>query len=97
MIPIDQTVGIKVLYVFVNIKLDASHCIECLQATLPITTKIGLVSTIQFVGTLQVIASEMRKTGYEVSMPQSKPLSPGEVFTFMYSIRVRMLKFNLYI
>ncbi|XP_076670420.1 diphthamide biosynthesis 1 [Andrena cerasifolii] len=79
LIPIDQTVGIKVLYVFVNIKLDASHCIECLQATLPITTKIGLVSTIQFVGTLQVIASEMRKTGYEVSMPQSKPLSPGEI------------------
>ena len=79
LIPIDQTVGVKVLYVFVNIKLDASHCIECLQATLPITTKIGLVSTIQFVGTLQVIASEMRKTGYEVSMPQSKPLSPGEI------------------
>ncbi|XP_033333450.2 diphthamide biosynthesis 1 [Megalopta genalis] len=79
LIPIDQTVGIKVLYIFVNIKIDASHCIECLQATLPITTKIALVSTIQFVGTLQAIAVEMKKHGYEVSTPQSKPLSPGEI------------------
>lgn len=81
LIPIDQTADIKVLYVFVNIRIDASHCIECLQATLPITTKIALVSTIQFAGTLQAIATEMRKAGFEVSVPQSKPLSPGEVFT----------------
>ncbi|XP_015433742.1 PREDICTED: diphthamide biosynthesis protein 1 [Dufourea novaeangliae] len=79
LIPIDQTVGIKVLYVFVNIKIDTSHCIECLQTTLPITTKIALVSTIQFAGTLQAIALEMKKNGYEVSTPQSKPLSPGEI------------------
>ncbi|XP_076657744.1 diphthamide biosynthesis 1 [Halictus rubicundus] len=79
LIPIDQTVGIKVLYVFVNIKIDTSHCIECLQATLSITTKIALVSTIQFAGTLQAIALEMKKNGYEVSTPQSKPLSPGEI------------------
>lgn len=72
---------------FVNIKIDTSHCIECLRATLSITTKIGLVSTIQFAGTLQAIAMEMRKNGYEVSTPQSKPLSPGEVLIFMYLIR----------
>lgn len=79
LIPIDQTAGIKVLYVFVHIKIDTLHCIECLQSTLPITTKIGLVSTIQFAGTLQAVAAEMRKNGYEVSTPQSKPLSPGEI------------------
>ncbi|XP_043261654.1 2-(3-amino-3-carboxypropyl)histidine synthase subunit 1 [Colletes gigas] len=79
LIPIDQTVGIKVLYVFVNIKIDTSHCIECLQATLPVTRKIALVSTIQFAGTLQAIALEMKKSGYDVSTPQSKPLSPGEI------------------
>lgn len=79
LIPIDQTIDIKVLYVFVNIKIDTSHCIECLQTTLPVTTKIGLVSTIQFAGALQIIAMEMRKNGYEVSTPQSKPLSPGEI------------------
>ncbi|KAF7382634.1 hypothetical protein HZH66_013036 [Vespula vulgaris] len=46
LIPIDQTIGIKVLY---------------------------------FVGTLQAIATELKKNGYEVSIPQSKPLSPGEI------------------
>lgn len=89
LIPIDQTVGIKVLYVFVSIKIDTSHCIECLQATLPITTKIALVSTIQFAGTLQAIALEMKKNGYLVSTPQSKPLSPGEVFVLICSIKMK--------
>lgn len=79
LIPIDQTAGIKVLYIFVDIKIDIAHCIDCLQATLPVLTKLALVSTIQFAGTLQAIAREMRNAGYEVNIPQSKPLSPGEV------------------
>lgn len=79
LVPIDQTVGIKVLYVFVDIKIDASHCIESLLATLSITTKVALISTIQFAATLQAVAIEMRKSGYEVTVPQSRPLSPGEI------------------
>lgn len=79
LIPIDQTGGIKVLYIFVDIKIDIVHCIKCIQLTLPVTTKLALVSTIQFAGTLQAVATELRKSGYEVSVPQSKPLSPGEV------------------
>ncbi|XP_053595321.1 2-(3-amino-3-carboxypropyl)histidine synthase subunit 1 isoform X2 [Microplitis demolitor] len=79
LIPIDQTQGIKVLYIFVDIKIDTAHCIDCLKATLPVITKIALVSTIQFAGTLQVIAKEMRNGGYETTVPQSKPLSPGEI------------------
>ncbi|XP_015593804.1 2-(3-amino-3-carboxypropyl)histidine synthase subunit 1 [Cephus cinctus] len=79
LIPIDQTVGIRVLYIFVDIRIDAAHCIESIQAALSITTKIALVSTIQFAATLQSVASEMRKAGYEATVPQSKPLSPGEV------------------
>lgn len=79
LIPVDQTAGIKMLYIFVNIKIDISHCVDCLQITLPVTTKVALVSTIQFATTLQAVASELRREGYEVSVPQSKPLSPGEV------------------
>ncbi|EFN88258.1 2-(3-amino-3-carboxypropyl)histidine synthase subunit 1 [Harpegnathos saltator] len=79
LIPVDQTAGIKVLYVFVNIKIDISHCVECLKVTLPITTKLAMVSTIQFATMLQAAASELRRGGYEVSVPQSKPLSPGEI------------------
>jgi len=84
LIPVDQTANIKVLYVFVNIKIDILHCIDCLQVSLTITTRIALVSTIQFATTLQVVASELRKKGYEVSVPQSKPLSPGEVFAIYF-------------
>lgn len=79
LIPVDQTAGIKVLYVFVNIRIDISHCIDCLKVTLPVITKIALVSTIQFATTIQAVATELRREGYEVSVPQSKPLSPGEV------------------
>ncbi|XP_018357646.1 PREDICTED: diphthamide biosynthesis protein 1 [Trachymyrmex cornetzi] len=79
LIPVDQTAGIKVLYVFVNIKIDISHCVDCLKVTLPITTKIALVSTIQFATTVQAVAAELRREGYEISVPQSKPLSPGEI------------------
>lgn len=84
LIPVDQTAGIKVLYVFVNIKIDVSHCVECLQVTLPVTTKLAFVSTIQFATMLQAAALELRRQGYEVSVPQSKPLSPGEVFVIRY-------------
>ncbi|XP_012260326.2 2-(3-amino-3-carboxypropyl)histidine synthase subunit 1 [Athalia rosae] len=79
LIPVDQTTGIKVLYIFVDIKIDAMHCIESLQQNLPVITKIALVSTIQFASTLQAVAVEMRKAGYDVTVPQSRPLSPGEV------------------
>lgn len=84
LIPVDQTADIKVLYVFVNIKIDIAHCVDCLQATLPVTTKIALISTIQFVTTVQAVALELRREGYEVSVPQSKPLSPGEVPTIYF-------------
>jgi len=84
LIPVDQTSNIKVLYVFVNIKIDISHCIDCLQVSLPITIRIALVSTIQFATTLQIVASELKKKGYEVTVPQSKPLSPGEVFAIYF-------------
>ncbi|KAL2738044.1 2-(3-amino-3-carboxypropyl)histidine synthase subunit 1 isoform X2 [Vespula squamosa] len=91
LIPIDQTIGIKVLYVFVNISIDIIHCIESIKATLLVISKISLISTIQFVGTLQAIATELKKNGYEVSIPQSKPLSPGEVIFFLFSILFSLL------
>ena len=41
--------------------------------------KIALVSTIQFVATLQAVAQELKNDhGFDdVIIPQSKPLSPG--------------------
>ena len=40
---------------------------------------LALVSTIQFVAALQSIARELEGRGYRVVVPQTKPLSPGEI------------------
>ncbi|VEN38260.1 unnamed protein product [Callosobruchus maculatus] len=79
LVPIDQTSGIKVLYIFVDIKLDPLHFIETLKYNFETKEKLALVSTIQFVTTLQAAAVKLREWGYDVSIPQIKPLSPGEI------------------
>ncbi|XP_023246400.1 2-(3-amino-3-carboxypropyl)histidine synthase subunit 1-like [Copidosoma floridanum] len=79
LIPIDKTSGIKMLYVFVDIKFDTVHCIETIKFNFPNTTKISLIGTIQFASSLQAIATELRKFDYNITIPQIKPLSPGEV------------------
>lgn len=79
LIPIDQTTGIKVLYVFVDIKIDALHFVESVKLNFPRDRKLAFVSTIQFVATLHAAAKELREAQYDVVIPQSKPLSPGEI------------------
>ncbi len=43
--------------------------------------RLALVSTIQFAATLQLIAEELKESheGLSVTVPQAKPLSPGEI------------------
>ena len=79
LIPVDQTANIKMLYVFVDIKLDSLHFIDSIKANLKRESRLSLVSTIQFVASLQAAARELREEGYEVDIPQVKPLSPGEI------------------
>ncbi|CAH1178936.1 unnamed protein product [Phaedon cochleariae] len=79
LVPSDQTSGIKVLYVFVDIKIDPLHFIDTVKVNFDPSTKIALVSTIQFVTTLQGVSSKLKEIGYNVSIPQFKPLSPGEI------------------
>lgn len=79
LVPIDQTAGIKVLYVFVDIKIDTVHFIESVKLNFPVDKRLAFVSTIQFVATMHAAAKELREIGYEIIVPQSKPLSPGEI------------------
>nr|NVI70998.1 putative diphthamide biosynthesis protein 1 [Cucujiformia] len=79
LVPVDQTQGIKVLYVFVDIKIDPLHFLETIKYNFTVDTKLCLVSTIQFLTTLQLVASELKQLGYVVNLPQSKPLSGGEI------------------
>ncbi|XP_067004628.2 2-(3-amino-3-carboxypropyl)histidine synthase subunit 1 [Anabrus simplex] len=79
LIPIDQTAGIKVLYIFVDIKIDALHFINTVKFNFSVDVRLALVSTIQFVATLQAVAGDLRQDGYQITIPQSRPLSPGEI------------------
>lgn len=82
LIPVDQTDSIKVLYIFVDIKIDPLHFVESVKFNFPvekINGKIALISTIQFVTTLQGATNDLKAAGYDVVIPQSKPLSPGEI------------------
>ncbi|XP_068066518.1 2-(3-amino-3-carboxypropyl)histidine synthase subunit 1 isoform X4 [Anomalospiza imberbis] len=77
-VPIDSTQGLKMLYVFVDIKIDASHFLETIRFNFAAGTSLALVSTIQFVSTVQAVSQELRSQ-YKVCVPQCKPLSPGEI------------------
>ena len=54
LVPIDRTEGIQMLYVFVDIKIDTVHFLETLRHNFSPGTSLAMVSTIQFVTTLQV-------------------------------------------
>ncbi|XP_070572752.1 2-(3-amino-3-carboxypropyl)histidine synthase subunit 1-like isoform X2 [Ptychodera flava] len=78
LVPIDTTEGIKMLYVFVDIKIDTQHLTETVRHNFTAGTSIALVSTIQFVTALQAAHQEL-SGDYKILVPQSKPLSPGEI------------------
>ncbi|XP_066295537.1 2-(3-amino-3-carboxypropyl)histidine synthase subunit 1-like [Branchiostoma lanceolatum] len=78
LIPIDATSGMKMLYVFVDIKIDTMHFIQTVRHNFSPASSLALVSTIQFVAALQAAKQELSED-YKVHIPQSKPLSPGEI------------------
>ncbi|XP_078404320.1 2-(3-amino-3-carboxypropyl)histidine synthase subunit 1 isoform X1 [Cetorhinus maximus] len=78
LVPIDATAGIKMLYVFVDIKIDGVHFIDTVRFNFPKGSALTLVSTIQFVAALQSTSQELRSE-YNICVPQCKPLSPGEI------------------
>ncbi|XP_053131581.1 2-(3-amino-3-carboxypropyl)histidine synthase subunit 1 isoform X2 [Hemicordylus capensis] len=78
LVPIDSTRGVKMLYVFVDIKIDTAHFVETLRFNFQKGARLALVSTVQFVSALQAATRELRPD-FAVCAPQSKPLSPGEL------------------
>lgn len=78
LVPVDSMKGIKMLYVFVDIKLDASHFVDTVKHNFEPGASLAILSTIQFVTTLQAVYQELCKD-YKVEIPQCKPLSPGEI------------------
>lgn len=54
LVPIQDTEGIAMLYVFVNIDINLSDFIDAVKVNFKKENKLALVSTIQFVASLQV-------------------------------------------
>lgn len=77
LVPIDTTL-IKMLYVFVDIKIDSQHVIDTLRHNFEAGSSLALVGTIQFVASLQSISQQLQDA-YKVIVPQCRPLSPGEI------------------
>ncbi|CAH8607750.1 unnamed protein product [Schistosoma curassoni] len=76
LVPLDS---ISVLYVFVDIQIDIVHLIDSVKANFEKSSRLALVSTIQFVTSLQTAKQPLLEAGYSVTIPQCLPLSPGEI------------------
>ena len=77
LIPVNVTT-VKTLYVFVDIGIDINHFVETVKHNFEKGTKIAMIATIQFVGSIPA-AIEGLSGSYEISVPQSRPLSKGEI------------------
>ncbi len=77
LVPIDTTT-INMLYVFVDIQIDIPHLVDTIKHNLPLGTSIAIVGTIQFVTAIHSGKLALQDS-YRVIVPQSKPLSPGEI------------------
>ena len=79
------TTAVPCLYVFVEIRIDVRHFVECVVASVPVGTRCELMGTIQFRSAVAEAAkllnsdSEMYGGARPCRIPQAKPLSPGEV------------------
>jgi len=78
LVPID-TCEIPVMYVFVDIKIDLDHFVEIVKFNFKSSDKLILVSTIQFATSLHAAKVLLAPHFQNISIPQSKPLSPGEI------------------
>lgn len=67
------------MYVFVDIKFDVWHLIESVKKNFDRDEKIAIASTIQFVASISGVRRELEEAGFNAVIPQTKPLSKGEV------------------
>lgn len=81
LVPINQlSKHVKYLYIFLDIKFDLEHVVKCIKHNFkPENHKIALASTIQFLSSIHELARQLKQSSFDVTLPQSRPLSSGEV------------------
>lgn len=78
LVPVDET-RVPCMYVFVDIKFNVDHLVGCVDQNFAMDKKLLVAGTIQFASSLQEAKLRWQRMGRTVEVPQSKPLSPGEV------------------
>ncbi|KAG4992359.1 hypothetical protein JHK87_025816 [Glycine soja] len=78
LVPIDSTT-IPCLYIFVDIKIDVPHFVDTLILNLHKAKTLVIAGTIQFASAIRTAKPQLEELGFRVLIPQSKPLSAGEV------------------
>ncbi len=78
LVPVSIT-SIPCMYVFVDIKMDTDHFISCVRTNFPPGSRLILAGTIQFASSMQLARMTLLTDYPDITVPQSRPLSPGEV------------------
>lgn len=71
--------GLSVLYVFVDIGIDVAHLIASITRNFRAGSCLALFGTVQFNAALHGIRAPLAQAGFDVLVPQSAPLSRGEI------------------
>ena len=69
------------MYVFVEIGIDVQHLISSIQLNFPKEKfpSLLLAGTVQFLAAVQAAKRQLTEDGYFIDIPQSRPLSAGEM------------------
>ena len=59
--------------------MDVQHLIECFCQTCPVGTRVHVMGTVQFRPAVAAVAKGLNERERPSTIPQAKPLSPGEV------------------
>ncbi|KAL2653523.1 hypothetical protein R1flu_021651 [Riccia fluitans] len=78
LVPIDMT-RIPCLYVFVDIQIDVENLVETVRKNFDRSCKLAIAGTIQFSTAIHAAKVLLSREFSSIQVPQSKPLSPGEV------------------
>lgn len=73
------TTAIPCLYVFVEIRVDVVHVVDSFCKTCDAGTRVHVMGTVQFRPAVAAAAKMLNERDRPATIPQAKPLSPGEV------------------
>lgn len=73
------TTAIPCLYVFVEIRVDVEHLVECFCKTCEVGCRVHVMGTVQFRTAVAAASKALNDRDRPATIPQAKPLSPGEV------------------